>query len=85
MQTKLLAALVAGSVALSGAAFAATTTVGTIKSLDMTKHQITLQDGTVYMLPSGYKDPVLKVGEKVSITWDMQGQAHQASKVTMAN
>ncbi len=84
MRFQILPVLVAASLAMTGAAYAAaTTTVGTIKAIDMTAHSITLEDGTVYMLPSGFKDPGLKVGEKISIVWDMVGTAHDATAVTM--
>lgn len=84
MRFHVLPAVVATSLLMTGAAFAAaTTTTGTIKSMDMTAHSITLEDGTVYMLPLGFKDPGLKVGEKVSVVWDMVGQAHDATAVTI--
>lgn len=84
MRFSLLSAAVVVSTALSGAAFAAnSTTTGTIKSLDLAKHMLTLDSGTVYQLPATFKDPGLKVGEKVAIVWDMKGTTHEASEVTI--
>lgn len=77
----LVASLAAGSAALA----AASTATGTIKSIDTAKMEITLSDGTVYMLPKGFKVADLKVGEKVSVTWDMANGAHAASAVAPAS
>ncbi len=76
-------ATVASMIAASMAMAAPTTTDGTIKALDMTKHSITLQDGTVYMLPATFKDPGLKVGEKVAVIWDKKGDVKEATAVTV--
>ena len=85
MRSFILPAAVIVGTALSGMAFAAgTTSTGMIKALDMTKHTLTLDNGTVYQLPAGYKAPGLKVGDKVSVTWDMMGTTHDASAVGMA-
>ncbi|MDO8985331.1 DUF1344 domain-containing protein [Cypionkella sp.] len=70
-----------GSASLAMAA--PTTTDGVIKSLDMKTHTITLADGTAYMLPKGFKDPGLKVGEKVAVVWDLKGKIHEASAVSI--
>lgn len=83
MRRYMLPALVAGAIGLSGAAFAATMTDGTIKSMDLAKHQITLDNGITYTLPAGFKDPGLKVGAKVAVDWNMVGQNHEASSVTL--
>lgn len=71
------------SVGAAGAALAATTSTGVIKSVDMKAHTLTLADGTVYHLSAKFKDPGLKAGEKVSVLWDMKGKDHEASKVTI--
>lgn len=70
-----------GSASLAMAA--PTTTDGVIKSLDMKTQTITLADGTAYMLPKGFKDPGLKVGEKVAVVWDLKGKIHEASAVSI--
>ena len=50
----------------------------------MKAHTLTLNDGVVYQLPAGFKDPGLKAGAKVEVSWDMQAGKHEASKVTLA-
>ncbi|WP_172293923.1 DUF1344 domain-containing protein [Pseudoruegeria sp. HB172150] len=85
MRKFLMPAIVAASVVMSGAAFATTTTVGTIKSLDMAKRSLTLENGISYTLPPNFQDPGLKVGERVSVVWDMNEHAHEATSVKIAN
>ena len=79
-----------------GSAFAATTTtpspaatsssiaqskMGTIKSLDLTKRSLTLADGSSYVLPAGFKLPNVKVGDKVTVHWKMDGTAHDVTAI----
>ncbi len=75
------------AVAMLGTSFAAfasdTHTTGTIKSVDMKAMTLTLDDGNTYILPSGFKDPGLKAGEKVDIAWQMLNSKHQADQVTV--
>ncbi len=70
-------------IAAAPMAMAATTSTGTIKSLDQKAMSLTLDSGQVYKLPQAYKGPALKVGEKVSLLWDMKGSDHVASAVTI--
>ncbi|MCR8723428.1 DUF1344 domain-containing protein [Frigidibacter sp. ROC022] len=84
MRHHILPAALVVSTALSGAAFAATTTIGTVKAFDLAKHTLVLDDGTTYQLPAGFSDPGLKVGEKVKVVWEMKGTQHDASAVTIA-
>lgn len=72
----------AAVLALAPVAFAAQTTSGSIKSLDMKTHTLTLDNGTTYYLPATFKEQGLKVGEKVSVQWDMKDGKHQAQSVT---
>lgn len=67
--------------ATPAAALAAQTATGTVKSFSAHDMTLTLSDGTTYMLPKGFKDPGLKAGEKVSVTWDMVGKKHEAHAV----
>ncbi|MDB5661407.1 MAG: hypothetical protein JWS10_4022 [Cypionkella sp.] len=84
MRAFMLPAAIILSIGSASLAMAAgTTTAGVIKTLDMKTHTITLADGTAYMLPQGFKDPGLKVGEKVSVIWDMKGKVHEASAVSV--
>lgn len=83
MRSILFPAALILAVASGSFAFASTTTEGTIKAIDMKTNQITLSDGTIYMLPAGFKDATLKVGEKVSIAWDLKGKVNEATAVTV--
>lgn len=85
MRALLVPAALAVMVAASPLAFAAESATGTIKSLDMKAHTVTLNDGTTYYLASGFKDPGLKSGQKVRVDWNMQGGKHEASGVTIVN
>jgi len=82
MRSYLIPAIVAVSLGAGGVAMAATTT-GEVKAFDMTAHTLTLADGTVYILPQGFKDPGLKIGEKVSVVWELKAGKNDASAVTI--
>ncbi len=83
MRTTLLPVIFAVGIAMTGAAMAATTTIGVIKSFDMTAQTMTLEDGTMYHLPSNFTDPGLKIGERVNIQWEKVGNMDNASSVTI--
>ena len=84
MRALLVPITAAADLASSLGAFAAdTTTTGTVKSYDMKANTLTLNNGTVYTLPTGFKNPGLKAGEKVSIAWNMMNSKHVADKVTI--
>jgi Protein of unknown function (DUF1344) len=83
MRSFVLPLALIASLSSVGLALAATTAEGTIKSMDMKAHTITLSNGTVYYLPANFKDPGLKVGEKVSVVWAMKGSQHDATAVTV--
>jgi Cu/Ag efflux protein CusF len=86
MKRILLPAVLVASVGLSGLAMAApATTMGTIKSIDAAAKTLTLNDGTLYGLPTGFDLSKLKVGEKVSVVWEMAGGKHAANSVTPAS
>ena len=82
MRTKFLPLAVAVVALSTAAAFAAVTT-GSIKTLDMKAMTLTLDNGSTYILPTGFKDPGLKVGEKVSVTWALVKGKNQVSAVTI--
>jgi hypothetical protein len=86
MRNFLIPSVLVTVLGLSGGAFAnPTTTVGAIKSIDAKALSITLDNGIIYMLPAGFKADALKVGEKVSVLWDMKGVAHEATEVKAAS
>jgi hypothetical protein len=81
MHKYVVPAIAAALMASSSFALAAQDTVGTIKTYDTKAMTLTLQDGTVFYLPKGFKDPGLKAGEKVSIAWEMKNNQHDAVTV----
>ena len=82
MRFKLIPAVLVASLAFGGAVLAAASTAtGPIKAIDAKTMTITLADGTVYTFPATVKLAGFKVGEKVTITWDMKGTAHEASAI----
>jgi Cu/Ag efflux protein CusF len=82
MRKLLVPAAAAAFLASSALAFAATHNAsGQVKSFDMHAGTLTLSNGTQYKLPTGFKDPGLKAGEKVNISWDMKNGSRTAEKV----
>jgi Cu/Ag efflux protein CusF len=82
-----LASLTAATIVLSsvGAFAAGTMTSGVVKSFDARQSTLTLNDGTAYSMPKGFKDPGLKTGNKVELSWHMQGGKHAADTVKIIN
>ena len=74
MRSKIVAAVLVTAVMFMGSAVLAAGTAanGTIKALDAKAMTVTLEDGSVYMLPAGFKISGFKVGEKVTLTWEMK-------------
>ncbi|WP_075290116.1 DUF1344 domain-containing protein [Pararhizobium arenae] len=83
MRALLTSLTVLSAITLSSAAFAATMTTGTVKAFDAKTMTLTLKDGSHYLLPANFKNPGLKIGEKVKIAYDMVGKKHQATAVTI--
>jgi Protein of unknown function (DUF1344) len=81
--------VVAAVAILGGAttAFAAETThkaIGKIKSVDVMRHVITLEDGSTYKVARGVSIKHMKAGEKVTVTTSKFGGTVEASAVTPA-
>jgi hypothetical protein len=74
--------LSAASVAL--AAETAHKTTGRIKSVDVMRHVITLEDGSTYKVARGVNIKRMKAGEKVTVTTSGFGGAVEASAITPA-
>ena len=70
-------------ISASTLAFAATDT-GAIKSIDAQKPSITLADGKLFLLAKTFKLASLKVGEKVTVTYDVKGADMVATAVVAA-
>jgi Cu/Ag efflux protein CusF len=81
---------VAAAAAILGAAttaFAAEPThkaTGTIKSVDVMRHVITLEDGSTYKVARGVNIKRVKAGEKVVVTTSKFGGTVEASAITPA-
>ena len=45
---------------------------------------LVLDNGSSFTLPNTFKDPGLKVGEKVRVSWDMSGKNKIAHEVVGA-
>ena len=81
--------ILAGAVvatALLGAAsigYAADAT-GKIKSLDMTKGMVTLDNGSSYIAPKSAKLSSFKVGEKVSVSYTKTGDKMDVTSIKPA-
>ena len=64
-------------------ALAAQSATGTVRTYDSKAMTLTLDSGDVYTLPHAFKDPGLKAGEKVRLSWDMKGSKRMADDVTI--
>ena len=80
----IIAAAFLASATLAPAAFAATHNItGNVKTVDVKTSMLTLKDGKAFVLPKDFKDPGLKAGVKVKITYDMKAGKRDASKVVI--
>jgi hypothetical protein len=85
MRKILFPSIAAALLATSFGAFAATSPdTGMIKAIDTKAMTMTLADGIVYKLPATVKAADFKVGEKVTVTWKMNGTAYEAETVVLA-
>ncbi len=81
--TRLVAAAALVAVVASSSLAFADQTAGTVKTFDQKAMTLTLQDGSTYYLPHSFKNPGLKTGEKVQVSWTKQGNKHMANDVTI--
>jgi hypothetical protein len=82
MRKLIVSAAVAAVLASGSVAFAAVKhTTGKVKSYDGTSMSLVLADGSTFTLPKTFKDPGLKAGEKVRVSWDMNGKNKIAEAV----
>ncbi|MCB1494616.1 MAG: DUF1344 domain-containing protein [Bauldia sp.] len=81
------ATLVAALTVATAGAASAEEDIGKVKTFDAAKHELTLKGkkktDIVYYLPADFKDPGLKPGVRVAITWTMQDDKHMASNVVL--
>jgi Cu/Ag efflux protein CusF len=82
MRKSLVLAASLASMLVSSAAFAAPMTdAGAIKAIDAKANTITLADGKAFVLPAKFDLKTIKVGEKVTVTYDMKGKDMVATVV----
>jgi uncharacterized protein (AIM24 family) len=77
------AAFAAALLGAASVAYAADAT-GKIKSLDMSKDMITLDNGSSYMAPKSVKLSDFKVGEKVTVNYTKAGDKMDATSIRPA-
>ena len=75
------AAAVLGAVTVAYAAGTANTTTGTIKSIDMSKPAITLDNGLTYDVAKGVSLAGMKAGEKVTLTYTQAGKTRDVTAI----
>jgi hypothetical protein len=85
MRTLFASVVILSSVAMVPAAFAASmSATGTVKTYDSGK-SLTLANGDTFVLPSNFKDPGIKSGEKVKVAYQKAGSKLQAEMVTIVH
>jgi Cu/Ag efflux protein CusF len=77
------AVLTTALLALASAADAAEAT-GKIKSLDMSKDMVTLDNGSTYIAPKSTKLSDFKVGEKVTVSYTKAGDKMDIASIKPA-
>lgn len=74
--------LVVSSLAMVPAAYAASLSMtGTVKAFNAAQKQLVLTNGDTFTLASGFKDPGIKSGEKIKVSYQKTGKAMQAEMV----
>jgi hypothetical protein len=74
---------VLGAAAVALAGEPTYTTTGTIKSIDLMKHVITLKNGSTYKIARGVNIKSMKAGQKVTLTYSGFGGTIEASAITL--
>ena len=62
-------------------AFAWSDVAGVIKSIDVQKHEMTLDNGKTYMLENTVNPVTFKAGDKVTVTTEVQNGKNMVNKV----
>ena len=78
------AAAILGAAATAFAAEPTHKATGKIKSVDVMRHVITLEDGSTYKVARGVNIKRVKAGEKVTVTTSKFGGTVEASAITPA-
>ncbi len=82
--TVVAAAAILGAATTAFAADAPHRTTGKIKSIDLMRHVVTLEDGSTFKAERGVNIKRLKAGEKVTVTTSKFGGIIEASAITPA-
>ena len=77
------AVLVTALLGAASVAYAADAT-GKIKTLDMTKDMVTLDNGSSYMVPKSVKLSDFKVGQKVTVSYTQAGDKMDVTSIKPA-
>ena len=85
MRKLMIAAGAAALLAASTFAAIAADASGAITSIDAASNTVTLEDGKVYVLPTGFDAASIKVGDKVNITFDEADGKMTATEVVPAS
>jgi Cu/Ag efflux protein CusF len=80
----LAAAAILGAATTAFAAEAPHRATGKIKSIDLMRHIVTLEDGSTFKVERGVNIKRLKAGEKVTVTTSKFGGTLEASAITPA-
>ena len=59
-------------------------TTGTVKSIDLMRHVVTLENGSTYKAARGVNIKGLKAGQKITLTYSGFGGTIEASTITAA-
>jgi hypothetical protein len=85
MRALFASVVVLSSLAIVPAAFAASmSTTSTVKAYHAGK-SLTLANGDTFVLASNFKDPGIKGGEKVKVSYQKTGKKLQAEMVTIVH
>ena len=87
MRKLLVSTAAAAVLAMSSLAFAAAmhNTSGKVKEFDSHAMMLTLDNGNKYALRKDFKDPGLKAGDKVSISWEARHGGRLAESVKIVH
>lgn len=85
MRKAIVAAALAASFISSAALAASQTDTGAIKALSTKKHQLTLTDGKMFELPAKWKSAGYKVGDKVTVTYELKAGKMMATEISHAS
>lgn len=82
---RLIAAAFAATLLLSAGSVMADDAMGTVKSVDMDKHEVTLEDGKMYTFPESVSLADIKEGVKVKIVYSEKDGMNDATEIMIEN